>query len=87
MYLYASLVTKTKKQTNVISLNRSIHIPCLTLFSAIKTRFIFRGVSNAIFNKKKKMQITVPSSKYKKKMQMPLGSEETSLFEHFLKFL
>lgn len=37
--------------------------------------------------KKKKMQITVPSSKYKKKMQMPLGSEETSLFEHFLKFL
>lgn len=86
MYLYASVVTKTKKQTNVISLNRRIHTPCLTLFSAIKTRFIFRGVSNAIFNKKK-MQITVPSSKYKKKMQMQLGSEETSLFEHFLKFL
>lgn len=40
MYLYASLVTKTKKQTNVISLNRSIHTPCLTLFSAIKARFI-----------------------------------------------
>lgn len=53
MYLYASVVTKTKKQTNVISLNRSIHTLCLTLFSAIKTRFIEAFQMRFLIKKKK----------------------------------